>query len=242
MGDYPGHNLPNGLMPITAAELADDDDFIIGDQSEDPPGLVKGLSKSEHSKLFLLPFLRGVIVRPVLENYEWVNQETATVEDSIYGLHLSSIGATNSNHLLVKSLSGINAVTICIIPTYMYATTSYFYAGVLLRKSSDGHMLLIGLQKTGTYISIETWSSPTSKASTLGSPSLLQSHTDLLWLRLRKNEVYYYIDYSADGYHWLNIYTYAINSFLTADQYGIFVNNGITNNPCAATFFSIQET
>jgi len=49
--EYSEDKLPLGLDPITAAEIADDDEFVVGDASETPAGKVKGLSKSEMSKI-----------------------------------------------------------------------------------------------------------------------------------------------------------------------------------------------
>jgi hypothetical protein len=166
----------------------------------------------------------GVAV--TLENWEWVNQSTATTTPTVNnGIFLTIPVSAISNLRGRKRLIGSNTrVMAALLPLLATLTTSAIHAGVFLRESSTGKMVSLSVvpaNTTGPTLYVIRWSSPAATGTVDFSAGLMILTTPT-WFRmdLVSTNILYYV--SADGQNWALIATVAkATQFTTApDEWG----------------------
>lgn len=146
----------------------------------------------------------------------WVNQGSATVEDSSAGLTLSStlVESSLNLHMLVKSAPTPPYSVKIIIALSLRPHANYTGACFGWRKSADGKLTLFNMSSSadnasGGYFGIQNWSSYTTWASNLAE---MPSFQTIYCLKLSDDGTNITMSISGDGYNFLPIYSIAKSS------------------------------
>lgn len=186
---------------------------------------------------------------PKQYSWSWVNQDTATVDDSkgvIFLENTTSNGNLQGLNLRVKSAPAVLPYTIvtAILPLFPLAITAG--VGVCFRENSSGKLLAVELFMNTYFpgITVIRCTSPTAVAATVVAeyPAYWTSFSGCWLVRLIYTGTNVTISLGSDGYNWRQIYTEAKTaSFTTApDQVGFYVNP--YNQAAAMTLLSWKET
>jgi hypothetical protein len=188
----------------------------------------------------LLPFLRGTIVRPVLADYSWVNQEDSTVEDSPYGLYHDSPGTSSNLRLLSKPIpSGIASISFCILPNLR--SMGYATVGCYLMDSVTQKIIGVAFEPFRGQLYVQFWNNPLSFYSTYYSQDIQNALFALLWFRIRFGATEHFWEWSNDGYNWQILSSSLNNIWGTPDHYCFGIKAAPSTLKYGAAFFSIQE-
>lgn len=118
--------------------------------------------------------------------------------------------------------------------------TANHRAGLLFRASGAGTLHSIHLDGAGA-ISIVRWTSPTVLSSTDLSASWTLGGD--VWLAISDDGTNRNFSLSkAHGWDWYTIFSVARTTFLTANQWGVFVDGGDATYDGLATIFSMENS
>jgi len=179
------------------------------------------------------------MVPPVLGDFTWVNQGTATADDTYGGIHLLAPAVSGDQlRSLVKSAPATPySIVACFIP--LVFNVNYNHVGILWRQSSDGKLIVVSFAQDGG-ISINKFSS-----STLWNSSYLnQTRPSLtpVWMKLEDNGTNRVVSLSPDGKHWISVHSVSRTDFLTADQVGFYADSNHGTYPCSILLLSWKES
>lgn len=160
----------------------------------------------------------------VADGWTWVNQGSATADDHpLGGIYLSCPSDTaDSRKCLTRAL-----------PPTPYALhfrvdggpfpTNFQAVGVFVRESSSGKFVFFELQGSGSQVGAATYNSATSGVASIGAAGV-SGFAHVKWLRITDDGTTRAYDYSTDGRIWIGVASHTHTTFITPDEYGIFVN------------------
>ena len=115
-----------------------------------------------------------------------------------------------------------------------FASTNYSFAGMLLRASGSGSIVIWGVGHNGNafqvlcrrYTASTTAANPTYTQS--GGDFVLQTFPSLLagngiWLQIRDDNTNRIFEVSTDGYTFLSLLTETRTTFITPDEHGLWI-------------------
>lgn len=173
---------------------------------------------------------------PAVSSLTWVNQGTATTDETKGGILLTGpTTSTNSLRLLVKAKAAAPC-TLTVGGVYsIYSTAApgaaVNSAGVVLRESSTGKIISYGLAMNsgGGYdvFSSVRWTDATTFSAGNGS-GILPPDDNYPFLRLTDDGTNHIWSASKNGQTWIPLLTIGRTAFLAngGDQWGIYVNAG----------------
>jgi hypothetical protein len=184
----------------------------------------------------------GVTVTQI--NWEWVNQGGASLNDGDTFLNLYAPTAGGSHNCRI--LKNVAPATPYTVTAYLEGTVignGETRFGMLFRESSSGKISVYEYDGgTPTVLRVTYYSGPTAPVSAAASIQVPMLYP---WLRIKDdgtNRLYYF---SRDGQNWIQQYSEARTTNLTADEYGWFVNPinvAATNIDSMASLYSIKVT
>lgn len=174
---------------------------------------------------------------PLLADYTWVNQETATASESGGGIHLlAPAQAGDDLRVLVKAA-----------PVTPYTITTWFYprlhlvdfnlCGLCFRQSSDGK--IVTFHMTAKKIEVVKFDSPILFNATY--LSVTHPYLSPVCLRIADDGTNRSCSWSTDGENFHTLHSVLRTDFLTADQVGFFANSVNATYPAAMTLLSWEE-
>lgn len=111
-------------------------------------------------------------------------------------------------------------------------------AGLLFRESSTGRLHSINVDGAGD-VSVIRWTSPTVLSSTDAAATF--SAGEDIWLRIEDDGTSRNFYLSNDhNFNRINMVSVVRTTFLTANQWGIFINESAGSYEALATFFSLE--
>lgn len=177
---------------------------------------------------------------PVVANYSWVNQGSATVTQQ-----------GNTAVLIVPATSGVNLrcqvksapstpYNITIAYSFSQGSGTFVNMGACWRQSSDGKLITC-MNDANLTKTVTKWSSPTLVSANYGSVTNIRSSIDLVWFRISDDGTNRKCFVSNDGLNFLQIHTIGRTDFMTADQVGFYIDaeNSISSQ---MTLYSWAET
>jgi len=175
-------------------------------------------------------------------SFSWVNQGSATLDTTYVIPHIScsSNGGTDSWKMFLKSTpTPPYTVTVGMIPK-MSITSNSCAAGVGWRDSVGGHFHHVIYNGTKTMY-IQEWNSTTSFNTNYSTKDgFLHSVKSLLWLQLVDDNTSRKINFSTDGFTWINIDSRSRSYNFTPNQIGFDINP--YNVHCGVSILSYLET
>ena len=164
--------------------------------------------------------------------WTWVNQGAATwsEQDGFGKLIVPSVVGDNMRVLVQTKPTG-DFTIITKVARFHVPWNNFFSAGLVMRDSATGRLVMWGLCKRSTYEGIHyfKFNSPTS----FNSEPLLRSFSEFKYLRCRFVGSTVYADMSYDGTNWVQHVSETITSFLTGFNQvgiGVFRNNNDGNS------------
>lgn len=185
---------------------------------------------------------------PVLTDFAWVNQGNAVAAQVGDVVTLTNAVDTGvSYNILVKAL-GSAPITITALFSALLYQTNYNQAGICLRESSTGKLILFLFSFAyGVRYQVDKYTNPTTISASviIGAPPM--TINSIIALRFRivsgtPNVIYY--DVSSDGgYLWTQLGSgESYGTFFTPDQAGLCILRYHNNSKIGMTLHSWSET
>jgi len=177
-------------------------------------------------------------VPPVIGDFTWLNQGSATVTDrkGMMVLEPPTAASGDSLRLLVKTApSTPYAITVAMIAQDPTGISSYAgQYGICWRESGSGKIITFGLGRaTDTYL-VKKWfhTQWTNYTTVAGGGQISSKYVPLnwpFWVRFSDDGTYRTVEVSGDGVTW-QLYEAAESrtTFITADQVGVFANQSLS--------------
>jgi hypothetical protein len=166
---------------------------------------------------------------PVLSNFTWFNQGSATATQRAGYISMLGDASTNARFLgqAVPSLATTWSATMRFKYTAFDATNSR--VGIMLYDNSSGKAESIDIfaasNQTDTDIEIVQWSSLASATTGIGPSVFLNDYPD--WMRISWDGAgHANWQVSVDGYSWVSIYSNTVTSYMTPTHVGFFSQGG----------------
>lgn len=167
--------------------------------------------------------------QPIIGDFSWVNQGTATATTANGGITLG----------IVSPSAGINLrCQVKTIPSHPYTVSAAFYyatvntgnaqGALTLRQSSDGKIIQFQVNQAGV-VGSSKWNSSTAFSANYAINVPLTS-SGLHYLRITDDSTNRKFYYSHNGVDWIEVFSVSRTDFITPDQIGFNINceNGRT--------------
>ena len=170
---------------------------------------------------------------PVDGDFSWVNQGSATKTTGNGYVAIADTDAGGDQlRMRVKSApSTPYTITLGFLPTFAGGGSFGYSAGMCVRQSSDGKVIVCGsayLQTTtpnGDYFVNQDFTAHNNfSANNQLIPGACAMWRGICWVRYIDNGTNRIWQVSADGLTWVDSFTEGRTTFLTADQVGFFVD------------------
>lgn len=232
--------LPTGASIITAAG----DTCLVVSEGGDNVRVTDYTRKSGTALALASPTFPA-FTTPIDGDFAWVNQGGASVTvNADGGIFLRAPLTTGpSIRIRKKAAPGGTPYTLTAAMFGNVVTLNFQSAGIVFRQSSDGKLVLFSLSgsNSGTYISVFKFTDATNFSATAFELAVGRS-AGLVWLRVTDsgaNRIFYY---SLDGYNFIQLFSEARTTFLTADEIGFFANDQTNAYDAAMTLKSWAQT
>lgn len=177
------------------------------------------------------------LTAPPTTGWTAVNAGTATLTSDRDAMLLTCPSqSTLDIHGFVHTLSPASNYTKTFYIETLAPPANYYFAGILLRNSSSGAMLLWSQAVNsgvvaGVYMALQGWTNAATPST--GYANLAMSYMPA-WpqlMRIRDDGSIRYYEYSYNGADWRTFYSAARNTFIIPDQIGLAVVNQNTGQP-----------
>lgn len=180
---------------------------------------------------------------PVLADFTWVNQGSATAAQTYGAIQLSTPATSGYDMKILKKAAPSTPYTIttAVIPNVV--NQNYPNCGLLFRQSSDGKInafRIVG-QTNQCYLSGVKYTNATTYSADY-TPSVNIDRPPLLWLRISDNGTNRICSWSLDGHQFMTMHTVGRTDYLTADEVGFFVESQNSTWGCDMTLLSWAVT
>jgi len=186
------------------------------------------------------------VTLPSVQSWSWVNQGGASISSTRGYEYFEAPGSgTNTYRMRVKA-----------IPTPPYhceygflfqaIDAAHIDAGPVWRESGSGKFVTVQAEQEtdvgGSYgLHIVKYDDPTTINSAYSAVKI--GTLCPFWFRIGDDgTTNRTMDYSVDGFNWINYHTVGRTDFITADQVGFHINNLNASLPVAAAWFHYKET
>jgi hypothetical protein len=158
---------------------------------------------------------------PVLGDFTWVNQGTATATQRGQSIALFAPAVTGTQIRALVQAAPATPYTITARIDPLFLLKANLQAGLCFRDSVGGGLILHSLNGGANNLASQAF----TNATTFSSNYLLTPiNTPFGWHRIADNGTNRIYSISTNGYDWVTIHTIGRTDFLTADQVGFFVN------------------
>ena len=174
-----------------------------------------------------------------VSGWTWDNQGTSTTDESKGGIKITPPTAANQLRMLYKTAPATPWTFVCgfMHSGKIHASTA---AGIGFRQNSTGAIVGILCQTNGTIIYTK-WTNATTFSANYASDGLGLAYGMALpkWYYITDNGTNRLMGYIVDGPNGLKVQRHSIGrtDFLTADQYGLIVNDANTSTASVGWFF-----
>jgi YD repeat-containing protein len=170
------------------------------------------------------------ITAPPSTGWSWVNQGSATVDDSSGSIVLLGPAEGSFNlHLRVRSFPASEFTLRALLTAHLTASSSSL-AGICVRESGTGKIVTFGYADDASFL-VTQWNSPTSFNANYGLASMQYKQEQGVWFELDWQATNRVFSVSFDNFRTdddkRSLHTVARNDFATTafDEIGIYVTN-----------------
>lgn len=179
---------------------------------------------------------------PTTPSWSWVNQGSATVATTNGAVFLNGTANASANlRIRVKNVpTAPYTVTAAFIP--LLTTANFSGAGLILRNSGSGNLVLFDYLGDTNVVEASKWSSPTTAVAAYSVTSAFRFFNPVFWFRIEDNNTNRILSVSADGVNFAVIFTVSRTDYITPDQIGFFVKDQNATYAPAMTLLSWKES
>jgi PA14 domain len=190
----------------------------------------------------------GVIsyTAPVLANFSWVNQGTASATQVGNTVFLTTPAVSGDQYRSLVKVNPTNSVTAWFIP--LLSGNQFSQAGIILRDSVSGKMVnwAVIVQPASTASTLCQLTAAKLTNNTTFSANYATLNIMIpnggIGLKFRFVSGTRYFDYSFDGLNWTNLFSVSNTDFITPNQVGFYTDSNNTVAPAGMTLLSYVET
>lgn len=189
--------------------------------------------------------LYPALVRPRDAGFSWDNQGGASATVNANGGIALHVPSTSSDQLRVRYKSATAPYTVTAAFIFNLLASNTLEAGLAFRQSSDGKIITFGIYNNATGIGglvSRDWTASNNGPTNSNANFDMYNSSAPLWLRILDNNTNRIMSWSADGYTFIDFFSEANTTFLTANQVGFFVRNPAASYGATATLLSWQQT
>lgn len=174
----------------------------------------------------------GPIMRlnpPVLSDFAWVNQGSAVADTSRGGISLRDtnlVGGTALRILKRAAPSPPYNIDVMVLPN-IFPSTVVRQVGLCWRQSSTGRLHTFQYQsgpEQSFFLRTSKYNSPTSFNADYLTQTLPDEMHAAVFLRIQDSGSFRVSYWSMDGINWVAVHSVSRTDFLTADEWGFFIN------------------
>jgi hypothetical protein len=183
-------------------------------------------------------------IKPVLTDFTWINQGSATATDEYGAITLYAPAQGNQNvdmHILKKAA-----------PATPYTIEAAFYIGAMIgvnyngfgpiwRENSSGKLANVGYFYANNFVLYVSYSSSPTVAVSNWLADLVYQRSNLLWFQISDDGTNRITRVSSDGRHFAQINSHGRTVNLTADEVGIWLNSRNVNYPLYVNWVHWKE-
>ena len=180
-------------------------------------------------------------VTPVVNgDFAWINQGGASIDTTNGGVYISAPLNSGVSLRIRKKATPSTPYSITFAATYNLVNVDFQEAGLIFRQSSDGKLVVFWILSSSTsrLLQVSTLNSATSFNANIFSMTLSGMTGPVIWLRITDNGTNRLYSISSDGDHFIQVYSEARTTFLTADEVGFMVNEGSNTYTCGINALS----
>jgi hypothetical protein len=179
---------------------------------------------------------------PILGDFSWINQDTATADDTYGGIFMTALAVGGDQLRILKQTAPSTpwTLTVALIPQmYKY---NYNQCGIGFRQSSDGKLISFTVAANAPEMVINKWDSPSTYNSGYLSVNWNNLGSPCVWLRLEDDGVDRIMSWSLNGVYWTEHHSVGRTDFLTADEIFMYVDSNHATYPASCLFLSWKLT
>jgi len=165
------------------------------------------------------------LVKPVLNDFSWINQGSAVVDDSKGYIKMTQDALSGLQlRMLVKTApSTPYSITAMIIPDV--TKSNYNSVGLVWRESSTGRVINLGFGHGDYHFMGQKYTNPNTWNSNYFAGAAFFPVDGPIFLRLTDNGTDRLMYYSHTGNYWRLLHSVGRTDFMTADQVGFYVDS-----------------
>lgn len=184
------------------------------------------------------------LTAPVDGDFAWVNQGGASVNAASGGIHLLGPAGVSASVRVRKKAAPATpwTLTAAFIPGIHRADFNQF--GLIWRQSSDGKLVTFGPISNGSVwvVGVNKWTDATTFSAGYSTTIVTFYPISPVFLRITDDGTNRVASISADGVNWEQIHTIGRADFLTANEFGFYVNSQNATYAAACTLLSWKQS
>ena len=178
------------------------------------------------------------MVEPILGDFMWVNQGTATVDDTHGGMFMTALAAAGDSHKILKMDAPATPYSLIVGLIPQMFDYNYQQCGIGFRQSSDGKMVSITTSAPAPELVVNKWNSPTSYNATYVGYNVNIQYAPMVWLKIEDDGVDRISYWSLNGVYWTEIHSVGRTDFITADEIYVYVSSSNATYPASVLVLS----
>jgi len=176
------------------------------------------------------------LTKPVLSEFAWVNQSTATATEAGGGIYLLAPAVSGDQlRVLKKAAPGTPyVVTACFL--HHNHQVNYNQCGLVFRQSSDGKIVSYAIHGEGASWKVTKWNSHSSYSGVYLTQAALAISP--IWLRIADDGTNRICSWWRNGQNFHQFDSVGRSDFLTADEIGFYAQSNNSTYPAGITLLS----
>ena len=197
--------------------------------------------------LALQPSIYPLFVRPINEQFAWVNQGGATTTvNANGGINLLAPANAGDSIRIRKKPAPPTPYTIQAAFLINLVNVDSGQCGLCYRQSSDGKLVLFEILRgdtlTENLLRCSDWTNPTTFSASNKSAQYQAGINSLIWMEISDNGTNRIVRWSVNGYNFFEFLSESRTNHLTADEIGFYANTATASWPAACTLLHWKDS
>lgn len=182
------------------------------------------------------------LTEPVLGNFTWTNQSTATAVSTNGGIYLAKPAASGDDLSILRKTAPSTPYTVTVGFYANIYSANYPRVGVVIRDSSGGKIDVLSYGQSGPTVAADAYTSTSTFSGNVANAALPHLGP-IVWLRIADNGTDHLFSWSSDGVHFVQIGSRGRTSWTAngGDQVGLVISSNNASLPAAAQFVHYKE-
>ena len=169
----------------------------------------------------MIQIMQPTPTKPVVSDFAWINQGTATAVDDPEGIYLNALAAAAHDLKILKKAAPSTPYTITALFLRNCLSSGNASVGLCFRQSSDGKIATFA-NLTWTTLRLSVWKYTDATTFSASYFDVVSWNEDLMFFRIEDDGTDRKCYVSIDGINFIQIHSIGRTDFLTADEVGFF--------------------